>query len=107
VTGPLMAALAAAQMRRPVPAQLGAVTVFVLLQVAIYLLTYGLAVQVVPVLFAQMGFTGMVARLSMAGMGVLLYFALREALNWTLWRALAWRLQAAPAELDTITQHSS
>ncbi|MEL6268260.1 MAG: hypothetical protein AAFU54_17610 [Chloroflexota bacterium] len=107
VTGALMAALAAAQMRRPVPAQLGAVTVFVLLQVAIYLLTYGLAVQVVPVLFAQMGFTGMVARLSMAGMGVLLYFALREALNWTLWRALAWRLQAAPAELDTITQHSS
>jgi hypothetical protein len=103
VTSVLTAAIIASQIRKPAQAQVAAVSAFIILQIALYVLTYWLSLEVVPALFHEISYMGLPANLSMAGLSVVIYYGLREGVNFGLWRFLAWRLHAAPSELEIIT----
>lgn len=103
VAGALVGALAATAARKPLEGRLAATGGFMMLQFAAYGLAYWLAVFVAPALFQQVEFTGLAAKVSLAGLSVVLYYAVREAINWGLWRALAWRLGAAASERAAVT----
>lgn len=104
VTGALVGALSAATVRKPLEGRITAAAGFLALQFAGYGLAYGLTMIAVPVLFREIGFAGLAAKVSLAGLGVVIYYAVREVINWGLWRALAWRLGAAASERTAVME---
>lgn len=102
VTGALVGTLTAAYNRQPRDARIVSVVLFLFLQGGVFAVTYGIAAGLLPQLVAWVGFNAWLARTTITGLSILSYYLLREALAWFLWRALVWRLEAAPTEQETV-----
>ncbi len=102
VTGALAGTLTATYNQQPRESRMVAGALFLALQVVAFATTYGLAAGVFPRLVSAIGFNIWLARATVAGLSILSYYLLREALAWILWRVLVWRLEAAPTEQETV-----
>jgi len=104
VTGVLVGALSAALIQKRLEGRLAAMGAFLSLQFIGYSLVLWGAVQALPLVSGALGLNGLLARLSLAGGSVVLFFLLREGVHAGLWALLANRLGVAPSEQAAVIE---
>ena len=104
ISGVLVGALSAALVKKRLEGRLTAIGAFLSLQFGGYALVLWGALVLMPSVAATMGLDGLLARLSLAGVSVVLFFLLREAIHIGLWALLANRLGVAAAERAAVIE---